>query len=169
MTRGSAGLRKAVLTVHVMSSVGWFGAVLAFLVIAVLVLDAPATAMGGLDAAMLAIGRVALVPLGASALVTGVTLSLITQWGLVRHWWVLIKLVVTVVAVTVLLLYLPGLGATAAVPMHGVGRASPLLHAGAAALLLGFATVLSVAKPRGRTGFGGGPADGSGASAGTPR
>lgn len=154
MTRGPAGLRKAVLSVHVMSSVGWFGAVLAFLVLAVLVLSTPAATIGGLEAAMVVIGWAALVPLGASALITGVTLSLITQWGLARHWWVLIKLAVTVVAVTVLLLYLPGLSATGGGTVHGAGRASPLLHASAAALLLAFATVLSVVKPRGRTGIG---------------
>ena len=48
-----------------------------------------------------------------ASLATGVVQSLGTKWGLFRYWWVVVKLVITVIAVIVLLLYTQTLGALA--------------------------------------------------------
>jgi hypothetical protein len=82
-----------------------------------------------------------------------------TSWGLVRHYWVLVKFGVTVVAVLVLLQQLEPIArladtaARGVVPAGGVGpeRISVAVHAGGGLLLLLVPLVLSVFKPRGRT------------------
>ena len=152
-------VRKLALTVHVTSSVGWLGAVLVVLALAVV------TAAGSdrqlVAASYLVMDRVAwwvLVPLSVAALVSGIVQSLVSPWGLFRHWWVVVKLALTAVATAVLLLYTATLdrladAARAAAP-EALRSASPLVHtAGALAVLLG-AVVLSVLKPRGLTRYG---------------
>jgi uncharacterized membrane protein len=49
------------------------------------------------------IGWLVIVPFSLAALLSGLVQSLTTQWGLFRHWWIVVKLVLTVVAVIVLL------------------------------------------------------------------
>ena len=143
MTRPS--VRKFTLVVHVVASVGWIGAAAATLPLAVNVAttDPPTTAT---VAAMRSIGWWVLVPAGAAALATGVVQSLTTRWGLVGHYWVIIKLVSTAVAAGVLLLYMGTLG-----DLPGTADPAPLVHALLAITLLVFATVLSIYKPRGTT------------------
>ncbi|GGN42586.1 DUF2269 domain-containing protein [Deinococcus daejeonensis] len=161
----TGGLRRAALTVHVVTSVGWLGAVLAFLVVAVTGLS---SADGGVVRAavilMAAIGQVAIVPLSLLALASGVLQALGTRWGLVDHYWVVIKLVITAVSVLVLLNFQPDLNALArlaagwAVPTPAqlalLRSPSPALHAGGALALLVTATALSVMKPAGVTAYG---------------
>ena len=83
--------------------------------------------------------------------------------GLFRHYWVLAKLLINLFATIVLLLYMQTLGSLAGLAADttlstddlGVLRSpSPVLHAGAALLLLLVATGLAVYKPRGLTRFG---------------
>src|SRR5690625_5118847 len=90
-------LRKAVLVVHLLSAGAWIGI---DVLVAVLVLverfGTPSTA--GL--AYRALGTFVAVPMLVVALVclaTGLLLGLATRWGLARYWWVLVKLVLTVV------------------------------------------------------------------------
>src|SRR5918997_738723 len=109
-------LRKLALTAHVTASVGWLGAVAAFLALAVagLVADDGQSAR----AAYLAMEPVTwfvLVPLAVASLVTGVVQALGTAWGLFRHYWVVFKLVLNLVATSVLLLHMPAVKALAAV------------------------------------------------------
>lgn len=157
----SPRIRKAALTAHVTTSVGWVGAVATFCAIAAvgLVSDDAATVRGSylvMDAA----ARSVLVPLALLSLVTGVVQSIGTPWGLLRHYWVVVKLLITVLATAVLLLYLRTFGAMADVaadPAAGLGEIrnpSPLVHAMLALVLLVAATVLGVVKPRGLTRFG---------------
>src|SRR5262249_13587028 len=97
-------LRKVALTAHIISSVGWFGAVGGFLALAVAGLTSRDAQMVG--AAYLAMELTAwfvIVPLTFASLVTGLIVSLGTHWGLFRHYWVLLKFVLTSFA-TVLLL-----------------------------------------------------------------
>lgn len=152
------GLRKAALVGHVTSSVGWLGAVASFLVLAVTALHtADDEAMRSLYVAMEVLGRAVLVPLAAASLVTGVVQSCITPWGLLRHWWVIVKLGITVVATVILLAYtstLSLLADAASEPGDHFGllpSSSPVLHAGAALVVLFAAAALSVHKPRGLT------------------
>jgi putative peptidoglycan lipid II flippase len=96
-------------------------------------------------------GRFVLVPFAAASLLTGLVMSLGTTWGLVRHYWVLFKLMIAVAATIVLLMYLETFGHLAQVaadPGTGldvVRSVSPLLHAVLALLILLVATVLAVA------------------------
>ncbi|MHA7284414.1 DUF2269 domain-containing protein [Arthrobacter sp. TMS2-4] len=149
---------------HVGASVGWFGAIAAFLILAI----AAATTQDewttrAAYASMETIGRLALVPLSIASLVTGIIQSLGTPWGLIRHYWVIIKLLITVLATVILLLYMETLTLLAGAarnpaaptgPGELLPNASPILHAGAALIVLGVALGLSIYKPRGLTGFG---------------
>jgi hypothetical protein len=154
-------LRKLALTAHVASSVGWLGAVVAFVALAVVGLASqdPETVRGAY-LVMEPAGWFVLVPLAFASLLTGVVQSLVTTWGLFRHYWVLFKLAINLVSTTVLLLYTQTFSAMASVAadptadLGAVRNASPLLHAIAALLLLLTATTLAVYKPRGLTSYG---------------
>ena len=154
-------LRKLALTVHVSSSVGWLGAVRAFLGLAVVGLTShDAQTVRGAYLAMGPAAWYVLVPLAFASLLTGLFQSLGTTWGLFRHYWVLFKLVINVFATLVLLMYMKTfrfMADVAADPSADLGvvrNASPALHAGAALLLLLVATTLAVYKPRGVTRYG---------------
>lgn len=157
----SPSLRKVALTAHVTASVGWLGAVVVFLAIAVVGLtsDDPQTVRGAylvMDPA----AQIALVPLAVASLATGLVQGFLTPWGVIRHYWVVFKLAINVFATIVLLLYLEtfrSMADVAADPgsnLETVQTVSPALHAVAAFVLLLAATVLSVFKPRGVTRFG---------------
>ena len=86
-------LRKLALTVHVTSSVGWLGAVMAFLALAIVGLASQNTqTVRAVYLAAVPITWYVLVPLAVASLLTGLTSSLGTPWGLFRHYWVLFKL-----------------------------------------------------------------------------
>jgi hypothetical protein len=154
-------LRKLALTAHVTASVGWLGAVVAFLALSVAGLTSqdPQTVQGAYLAMELT-GWVVLVPLSLASLLTGLVCSLGSAWGLVRHYWVLFKLVINLIATIVLVLYMQTLDAladvAAATALSGTGLRdpSPALHAAAALLLLLVATTLAIYKPRGLTRYG---------------
>ena len=96
-------LRKFVLTAHVTSSVGWLGAIAAYLALAIAGLtgrDAQMTRAALLS--MEVIGWFVIVPISFAALLSGLVQSLGTPWGLFRHWWIVAKFVLTIVAVVVL-------------------------------------------------------------------
>lgn len=98
-------LRKFALTVHVTSSVGWIGAVVGFLVLVVAALTTQdAKTVHAAWIAMELIGWFAIVPLAFVSLLTGLVMSLGTKWGLFRHYWVLFKLLLTIISTVVLLL-----------------------------------------------------------------
>jgi hypothetical protein len=156
------GSRRFALTVHVFSSVGWFGAVASSLAptIAGVVSREPETVRGAYLTLEI-MGWYALVPFSIASLLTGLVSSLGSIWGLFRHYWVLAKLVINVFATIVLLMYMQSLGALAdaarAVPsgeLSAMRSSSPVVHAGAALALLVVATVLGVYKPRGMTPYG---------------
>jgi hypothetical protein len=157
------GVRRFALTTHVTTSVGWLGAVATFLALAVVGLassDEP-TIRGTYIATDLITWAV-IVPLALASLLTGVVQSVGTSWGLIRHWWVVVKLALTVVATALLLLHtrpIGHLGAIAAADgefrsdLDGM-RVQLVVDAAAALLVLLGATALAVYKPRGVTRFG---------------
>lgn len=156
-------LRKFALTAHVTSSVGWLGAVAVFLVLAVAGLTSQnAQTVRGAYVAMELTGWLVLVPLSLASLLTGVVQALGTSWGLLRHYWVLFKLLITVVATVLLLVHMQVAGhvadAAAETNLSGgdlVGMRIQLLADAAVALLvLLVAVILSVYKPRGLTRYG---------------
>lgn len=154
-------LRKFALTAHVASSVGWLGAVVVFLGLAVVGLTSPnAQTVRGAYLVMEPAAWFVLVPLAFASLLTGLVQSVGTTWGLFRHYWVVFKLVINVVTTIVLLVYMEtfsfmaGVAADPNAELGVVRNASPALHAGAALLLLVVATTLAVYKPRGVTRYG---------------
>jgi hypothetical protein len=158
----SASLRKLGLTAHVLASVGWLGAVAAFLALAIVGLtsgNGPKAIAAYL--AMDGITRSVIVPFCVASLITGIIQSLGTPWGLVRYYWVLLKLGLTVSGTVGLLLhtqairYAAGMAATGSFGADADQvRVQLVLTAGAAIVLLFVATVLSVYKPRGLTPYG---------------
>jgi len=92
-------LRKLGLSLHVVLSVGWVGAIGAFLTLAVASFARDAAVARAAYLMMGVVGRGALLPLSMGALVSGVVQSLGTRWGLFRHYWVVVKLVLTSLAV----------------------------------------------------------------------
>src|SRR5258707_6381838 len=102
------GVRKFVLTVHLTCSVGWIGAVVAYLALGVAAVVSPDTqTVRAAWVAMDVTGWWAIVPLAIAALLTGLLISLGTQWGLFRHYWVLISLGLTILCTVVLVLHMP--------------------------------------------------------------
>jgi hypothetical protein len=154
------GLRKCALTAHVVTSVGWLGAVVAFLVLVVAALTSQdALTVRAAWTAMEVIGWFAIVPLSIAALLTGLVQDLGTSWSLFRHYWVLFKLLLTLLATIVLLLHMPTISHFARLALHENGAAigglwGQLFHAGGGLVVLLVTTALSVYKPRGVTPYG---------------
>jgi uncharacterized membrane protein len=157
-------VRKLGLTAHVVASVGWLGAVAGFLALALAGLTSGDPQMvRGAYLTMELIGWFVLVPLSIASLLTGLVQSVGTPWGLFRHYWVVMKLVINVVATAVLLIYMQTLSELAGVARQATVSSADLgllrsptavVHSGVALLLLLTATVLAVYKPRGRTRYG---------------
>jgi hypothetical protein len=92
------------------------------------------------------------IPVGVLAAATGLLLSLGTSYGVVKHWWVVAKIAISVAVVVtdavVVARFADNAVATGSAP-------NPLNHAIVAhVVVLVIATVLSVFKPRGRTPWG---------------
>lgn len=157
----SPRLRKFALTLHVTTSVGWLGAVVLFLAMAVVSLTSqdPGTVRGAY-LVMEPAAWFVLVPLAFGSLLTGIVQSLGTSWGLFRHYWVLFKLLINVFAAMVLLMYMgtfrfmAGVASDPSADLSVVRNPSPTVHAVLALLLLLVATVLGVYKPHGMTRYG---------------
>lgn len=149
--------RRVWVFVHVAVSVGWMGAGAANLVLAASALRSPDGAIPAVVAyrAIHTLDTWLVIPAAFAALISGVVLSLGTVWGLVRHWWVLVKLVLTVAVIVFATL---GIGVWVEwslidTPALGPGPHAVRLVVGAAANLVAFVTMiaLSVWKPRGVT------------------
>ncbi len=156
-------IRKLNLTAHITFSVGWFGAVASFLILSI----AGLTSQDALNvrASYLAMGWIAwfvIVPLSLASPFTGIIQSLNTPWGLFRHYWILVKLLITIPATILLLLHLQPIGHLARVVAQTTLASSELggmrvklaANAGAALLVLLVVTALSVFKPWGLTPYG---------------
>jgi hypothetical protein len=163
------GLRKFALTVHIMFSVGWIGAVIAYLALVVAaMISQDAQTLRAAWIAMELTGWFAIVPLSLVSLLTGLVMSLGTKWGLFRHYWVLFSFMLTIFAIVILVQhmqsvsYFAGVAASASsagadvVDVGGLrdGLWGELLHAGLGLLVLLVIQVLNVYKPRGMTPYG---------------
>jgi hypothetical protein len=157
----TAALRRFTYTTHITSSIGWTGAVVAFLAFAVIGFTSnDEVKVRGAYLLMAPAAWFVLVPLAHASLLSGIILSLGTTWGLFRHYWVVLKLGITVFATVILLIYMEtfrqmaGVAADPVVDLAVVRNASPILHAILALILLLAATVLGVYKPFGMTDYG---------------
>src|SRR5919198_6616522 len=153
-------LRKLVLTVHLVLSLGWVGAVLAYLALDVVVAGGDTQRAHAAYVALALVGQWVIVPLAVSSLLTGILIAVTTPWGLLSHYWVVISLLLTAFAVLVLLEHMPGIAATAealrvsdGTSMHGSVRPD-FEHAGGGLVVLLIVTILNVYKPRGLTPYG---------------
>lgn len=157
-----AGLRKFALTLHITASVGWIGAVIAYLCLVIAALNSHDPQL--LRASWSALALLAwyvLTPLAFAALGTGVLMAVGTRWGLFRHYWVLLSLLLTIVATIVLLTQLGQIRDVAAIAAATPARDAvrqglwgQLLHAGGGLMVLLVIQVLNVYKPRGVTRYG---------------
>lgn len=179
-------VRKFALIAHVTSSVGWLGAVGAFLALAVAgLVSSDAQTVRASYLAMKLTGWYVIVPLSFASLLTGLVQSLGTTWGLFRHYWVVAKLTITVFATILLLLHMQVASRMASVAaettlavddFRGL-RIQLVGDAIAAIVVLLVATSLSIIKPQGLTPYGrkhdgqsgdAEPGRGRGLTAGTP-
>ena len=157
------GLRKFVLTAHVVVSIGWAGIVAGFLALAVAGLVSPdVQVVRASYVAMDLTYRMVVTPLGVASLITGLISSLGTDWGLLRHYWVVVKLLLTIPAVWLMLVHVEPVRYAAYVATAtrledadlSVLRLQLIVYAIAALFVLLTATFLSTYKPRGRTRYG---------------
>src|SRR5215475_7055944 len=102
------GQRKLVRTVHVTVAVGWLGAVASFLALAIAGLSSrDMQLVRGVYLGMDLIARYVIVPLSLiPLLLTGPLLSLGTPWGLFRHYWIIVKLVINFLSTAILLIHI---------------------------------------------------------------
>ncbi len=139
--------RKIALAAHLVLAVGWIGAVLAFLPLAL----ARAAGAAGAFEAMVVLLRWVILPLAFGALASGIVSGLSSPWGLVRHWWVIIKLALTLVAIAVLVAQVGPIEELAHAPAVGHEALRPLVHAGGGLALLLAIHLIGVFKPWGPT------------------
>ena len=149
------GLRKLALAAHLTASVGWIGAVAAFLALAVVgVGSADDHTVRSAYCALDLLVRFAIVPLSLLALLSGLGSALGTRWGLFRHYWVLIKLALTLVAIAVLLVQVEPIRVLALAAADLLEPQRPLIHAAGGLVVLVVVQLLGVFKPPGLTRYG---------------
>lgn len=156
-------IRKLALTSHVTFSVGWLGAVLAYLVVAVAGLTSlNVQLVKSTYMTMQLMAWFVIVPCAIAALLSGLVQSLGTEWGLLRHYWILAKFALTIVGSAILLLHAPRVSEMAlnaaeaafATGDHTQQRTALVVHAAGGLVILIAATVLSIFKPWGKTAHG---------------
>jgi hypothetical protein len=144
--------RKALRTLHVISSVGLLGADSAILALVIAgwqradpVIIYPAAHL---------LGLALIIPLALLSLATGLALGLLTPWGVLRHWWVLLKFLLTAGGTLLALFVLvPTLEDAAATALAGRALADPFAlvkDSGGACGVLIVTVVLSSYKPFGQ-------------------
>ncbi len=148
----SPSARRTVLTVHIIASVGLLGDSAGFLAVATraATTDDPALAASAYD--LLAMFSVVFgIPLSMLSLASGLTLGFATKWGVLRHWWVTLKLLAIL---SVILVGAFVIGPSLALMRDGTGGRETVLVLASAyqVLVLVLATGLSVFKPGGRRG-----------------
>jgi len=155
-------VRKFALTVHVTLSIGWMGAIAGYIALDVAAVTSQNTqTLRVAYLAMELIARYVIVPLAFASLFTGLVISLATKWGLFRHYWVLISLLLTVIATVVLLAETQTISYFADVAadptrsgedLRALG--GTLVHSVGGTVVLLVILVLNVYKPQGMTRYG---------------
>lgn len=148
--------RSALLIVHIVAIAAWIGLDVALGLLVLVPMAAPEWTAACYQVLPLLFWP--LLTAGLLSALSGVALGLVTRWGLVRHWWVAIKLMINVVLIVLVALLLgPGLDAAGEfgralaageVPAVEVPRLYMPPIVSTTALVV--ATVLSVVKPKGR-------------------
>ena len=148
---------------HVIFSVGWLGAAAAYLALALAALSATDAAfVRGSYVGLELMGWYVIVPFCLAGVAAGLIQSLGTEWGLLKHYWIATKFVITTVATAILLGHMRTVIRAAALaradsmlaPENAQLRLQLVVHAGLGLLVLLVASVLSIYKPWGRTAYG---------------
>jgi Predicted integral membrane protein (DUF2269) len=143
----SPRIRRAVLTAHIIASVGLLGDVAAVLAVNVRAATTPDAALASSSYELLEMFSLVFgIPLSFIALITGLTLGLGSKWGVLRYAWVTAKLLLLL---SVILVGAFVIGPATAAMQDGNGNAETVLIVAAAwdVLALAVATGLSVYKP----------------------
>ena len=154
-------LSKLMLTAHITFSLGWFGTVAAFLVLSIAGITADEQVVKACYLGMDLIAWFIILPFCLCSLLTGLTQSLFTHWGLFKHWWIVVKFILTLIATIVLLLHMQPISYLAKIASDSPLSLSELsalrirliADAGAAMLVLIATTTISVYKPWGKVQF----------------
>ena len=151
MSRLSPPARKALLTLHLVTSLGWLGTDLVLLTLGIAGLRGADPEVVYPTAGLLVTYLFA--PLSVLVWLIGVISALLTPWGLLRWRWVLVKFALTTVMLGLVLLLLTP-------TVRGLGELAPALATrdrldlvippAVSSTLLLIATVLSTYKPWGR-------------------
>ncbi|MBA3501170.1 MAG: hypothetical protein M4D80_15815 [Myxococcota bacterium] len=156
-------IRKLALTSHVTFSVGWLGAVLTYLVVAIAGLTSlDPQLVRATYLSMQVMAWFVIVPFAIAALLSGLVQSLGTEWGLFRHYWILAKFALTTAGTVILLLHAPRVtemamrAAESAIASgdHRQQRIALVVHAAGGLAMLLAVTTLSIFKPWGKTRYG---------------
>ena len=156
-------LRKFALTAHVAISISWMGAVASFLALAIAGLTSAEPRLArSAYAAMELISWFVIVPLCVAALLTGLIQSLGTPWGLFRHYWTLVKLMLTAGSTLLLLVHMNAIVRMSAIAAeaelapgdYGSLRMQLVGDAALALVVLLATATLGIYKPWGRTRYG---------------
>jgi hypothetical protein len=147
------------LTSHIAFSVGWLGAVAVFLALAVTGLTSHDIQLARSSLIAMKISAwFVIVPFCLTALFTGIVQAVGTKWGLFKHYWIVVKLFLTVASTILLLLHMQPinyLAGVAADPSFSnsqeTGRIINIItKAGGTILVLLTITTISVYKPWGK-------------------
>ena len=152
--RLSRGARTSLLTGHVITAVGLLGVDVAALALEI-------SGWRGADPvtvypAVALLVRWLLIPLAVLSWLTGAALGLLTPWGLLRHWWVTLKLVINTAGVVLALVVLLPLvddnatRARATATLDG-DAARAVRNSSGACVALVLSVLLATFKPFGRT------------------
>ena len=160
-------LRRFTITANVAVSVGWLGAVAAFLVLSIAGLASrDAEVVRGAYLSMDLISRFVIIPMCLAALATGLLQALGTPWGLFRYYWIVIKFGLAIFATIALVIHQFAVMAVAAKRVLGAAAETlfsaefgplktELVRAPSLSIvLLLVVTTLGVYKPWGLTRYG---------------
>ncbi len=152
-------LSKAVLTSHITFSVGWLGAVAVFLVLAITGLTSQDDQLVRSSViAMKLSAWFVIVPFCLTSLFTGVVQAVGTKWGLFKHYWIVVKLFLTLASTILLLLHMQPISYLAGEAKESSFSSSQyngqlidlIAKSGGAILVLLAITTISIYKPWGK-------------------
>lgn len=152
-------VRKLLLTSHITFSVGWIGAVAVFIVLAISGLSSQNVQLSRSAFILMELSAwFVIVPFCLTSLITGIVQAVGTKWGLFKHYWIVVKLFLTVASTVLLLLHMQPITYLAGVAtdpsfsnaQHSGQIIDLIAKAGAAILVLLAITTISVYKPWGK-------------------
>lgn len=152
----SPRFQKFALFAHIVFSVGWFGAIMPYLALAIAGLASQdVLTVRASFLSMELIGWYVIVPFSLAALLSGLVQSLITQWGLFRYGWLFAKFLLTIVAIVILFQHMRVVSQVSRMAkestLSGADFLQELVHAGGGLLVVLAAMTLSIFKPWGMT------------------